>query len=144
MVRQGTWLCPTLSVYYKEWAPEGTPEGRRDRARAAVHGPSFRGALAAGVRIVFGTDMGGISWAEPEAQEFARMVELGMSETDAIRAATSRAAEMLDATGELGVIAPGAYADVVAVRGDPLQDIRELEKVGFVMKGGVVVKNELQ
>jgi imidazolonepropionase-like amidohydrolase len=144
MVRQGTWLCPTLAVYYKEWAPEGTPAGRRDRARATVHGPSFRRAMAAGVRIVFGTDMGGISWTEPEAQEFARMLEFGMSEMDTIRAATTKAAEMLDETGQLGIVAPGAYADVVAVRGDPTRDIRELERVGFVMKGGVVVKNELQ
>jgi imidazolonepropionase-like amidohydrolase len=142
MVRQGTWLCPTLAVYYERWAPENTPAGRRDRERVAVHVRSFRKALLAGVRIAFGTDMGGISWTEPEAQEFARMVELGMPAMDAIRAATSSAAEMLARAGELGVVAPGAYADLVAVRGDPLKDIRELEKVGFVLKGGGVVKNE--
>jgi imidazolonepropionase-like amidohydrolase len=143
MVRQGTWYCPTLSVYYKEWAAEDTSAGQRDRKRAAVHVPSFQGAIRAGVRIVFGTDMGGIPWTEGMAQEFGRMVELGLAPADAIRAATSSPAEMLDMGGELGVIAPGAWADVIAVGGDPLKDIRELERVSFVMKGGAVVKNEL-
>ncbi len=60
MVKQGTWLCPTLSVYYNEWASADTPEGQRDRKRALVHEESFRKALKAGVKIAFGTDMGGI------------------------------------------------------------------------------------
>jgi imidazolonepropionase-like amidohydrolase len=143
MVRQGTWYCPTLSAYYYNWAPEGTPEGARDRKRAAVHGPSFQKALRAGVKIVFGTDMGGIPWTEPIAQEFPRMTGLGMSPMDAIRSATSRAAEMLERKGELGVIAAGAAADVVAVAGDPLKDVTELGRVGFVMKDGRVFRNEL-
>jgi len=63
---------------------------------------------------------------------------------DAIRSATSRAAELLDMQGELGVIAPGAYADIIAVAGDPLKDIRELERVRFVMKNGSVFKNEMR
>ena len=143
MARQGTWYCPTLSPYYYYWAPENTPRGQRDRKRAAVHVPSFQKALRAGVKIVFGTDMGGVPWTDPMAQEFARMVELGMSPMAAIRSATSRAAEMLDRQGELGVIAPGAYADVIAVAGDPLKDISELKRVGFVMKDGSVFKNDL-
>ena len=142
MVRQGTWLCPTMSVYYKEWAPEGTPAGRRDRQRAAVHGPSFRKAVRAGVKIAFGTDVGGFVWSEPIAQEFARMVEFGMTPMAAIQAATSRAAEMLDMPGRLGVVAPGAFADVVAVTGDPLKDVSVLEHVRFVMKDGKVYKDE--
>ncbi|HEY3121067.1 MAG TPA: amidohydrolase family protein, partial [Vicinamibacteria bacterium] len=108
MVRQGTWYCPTLSVYYGHWAPEDTPAGRRDRKRVEVHGPSFQKALKAGVKIVFGTDVGGFSWSEPIAQEFARMVELGMSPAAAIRSATSAPAEMLGMAGQLGVVAPGA------------------------------------
>jgi imidazolonepropionase-like amidohydrolase len=143
MVRQGTWYCPTLGVYYHEWAPEGTPAGRRDRKRAEVHGPSFQKALKAGVKIVFGTDVGGFSWSEPIAGEFSRMVELGMSPAAALRSATSVPAEMLGLAGQVGVVAPGAYADIVAVRGDPLQDVKELERVGFVMKDGVIFKNEL-
>jgi imidazolonepropionase-like amidohydrolase len=142
MIEQGTWYCPTLSVYYLDWAPENTPQGRRDRARVSAHESSFRRALKAHVKIVFGTDMGGIPWSEPIAQEFTRMVALGMTPLEAIQSATSRPAEMLDRKGELGVIAPGAYADVIAVAGDPLRDINELAKVMFVMKGGQMYKNE--
>lgn len=144
MLKQGTWYCPTLSVYYTDWAPENTPAGQRDRKRASVHADSFRRALKAGVKIVFGTDMGGIPWTEPIAQEFPRMVKLGMSPMESIRSATSRAAEMLDATGEIGVLAPGAYADVIAVAGDPTRDIEQLRQVQFVMKDGKVFKNDLK
>jgi len=143
MVKQGTWYCPTLSVYYYEWRPEDTPEGRKDRKRVALHGPSFQKAMKAGVKIVFGTDVGGFSWTEPIAQEFGRMVELGMSPAAAIRSATSTPAEMLGVSGDAGVIAPGAWADIIAVRGDPLQDVAALGRVGFVMKDGAVFKDEL-
>jgi len=143
MQRQGTWYCPTLSPYYDDWAPAETPEGKRDRARAAVHEISFKKALQAHLKIVFGTDMGGIPWTEPIAQEFNRMVSLGMSPMDAVQAATSRAAEMLDMKGEIGVLAAGAYAEVIAVAGDPLKDVKELEHVRFVMHNGAVFKNEM-
>ncbi len=143
MVRQGTWYCPTLSPYYLDWAPADTPAGKRDRARAATHEVSFAKALRAGVKIVYGTDMGGIPWDRPIALEFPLMVKFGMTPMDAIMSATSRAAEMLDSKGDLGVVAPGAYADLVAVAGDPLQDINELGRVRFVMKNGVVFKDEL-
>ncbi len=144
MVRQGTWYCPTLSAYYYYWEPENTPLGRRDRKRVSLHDVSFQKALRAGVKIVFGTDVGGFAWTDPIAQEFPRMVALGMSPAEAIRSATSRPAEMLDMEGEIGVIAPGAYADVIAVAGDPLKDISELERVQFVMKDGSVFKNDLR
>ncbi len=140
MARQGTWLVPTLSVYYDHNDPPDTPAGKRDRKRVAVHGPSFQRAMKAGVKIAFGTDAGGFSWDEPIAQEFARMVEFGMSPMDAIRSATSRAAELLDVAGDLGVIASGAYADVIAVNGDPLRDVNVLKDVRFVMKDGAVFK----
>ena len=87
--------------------------------------------------------MGGIPWTEPIAQEFQRMVEMGMAPMDAIQSATSRAAEMLDMKGEIGVIATGAYAEVIAVSGDPLKFVGELEHVKFVMHNGSVFKNEL-
>jgi imidazolonepropionase-like amidohydrolase len=144
MVRQGTWYCPTLSVYLTGWAEEDTEQGRRDRKRAQVHAPSFHRAMEAGVKIAFGTDVGGFSWSEPIAQEFAHMVGLGMSAKAAIRSATTGAAEMLGMTGQIGVIAPGAFADVVAVSGDPLQDVAVLTKVGFVMKDGKVFRNDLR
>ena len=142
MVKQGTWYCPTLAVYYSDWAPAGTPNGQRDRKRASDHGVSFNKALKAGVKIVFGTDMGGIPWTEAIAQEFPRMIEFGMSPIEAIKSATSRAADMLDMTGQIGVVAPGAYADVIAVNGDPLRDVKALGDVTFVMKDGGVFRNE--
>jgi imidazolonepropionase-like amidohydrolase len=142
MLKQGTWYCPTLSAYYHDWAPADTPEGQRDRKRVAVHEVSFPKALHAGVKIVFGTDIGGIPWSEPIAQEFPRMVEFGMSPMDAIRSATSRAADMLDMQGQIGVIASGAYADIIAVSDDPLRDIKVLQNVQFVMKDGKVFRNE--
>src|SRR5438128_9919961 len=127
MARQGTWLVPTLAVYYMHNDPPDTPSGKRDRKRVAVHGPSFQKAMKAGVKIAFGTDVGGFDWSEPMAQEFGRMVEFGMSPMDAIRSATSRAADLLEMSGDIGVIAPGAYADVIAVAGDPLRDVHVLK-----------------
>lgn len=141
MLKQGTWYVPTLSVYYTDWGPEDTPDGKRDRLRASVHEVSFKKALKAGIKIVFGTDMGGIPWTEPIAQEFPHMVDFGMAPMDAIQSATSRAAMMLDKEGEIGVIAPGAYADVIATPGDPLKDIKALGEVRFVMKDGQIYRN---
>jgi len=142
MVKQGTWYCPTLAVYYTDWGPADTPGGKRDRARAAVHEASFKKAMASHVKIVFGTDIGGIPWDQPIAQEFPKMVAFGMSPLDAIKSATSHAAEMLDMKGEIGVVAPGAYADVIALSGDPLKDIAALGHVTFVMHDGYVFKND--
>jgi imidazolonepropionase-like amidohydrolase len=143
MIKQGTWLCATLSVYYTDWAPADTPDGQRDRLRASAHAESFRKAVKAGVKIAFGTDMGGIPWTESIAQEFPRMVEFGMTPMQAIQAATSRAAELLQMKDAIGVIKPGAFADVVAVSGNPIADIKVLEDVGLVMKDGKVFKNEI-
>src|SRR6476646_1289331 len=144
MVKQGTWYCATLAPYYHDWAPADTPNGQRDRKRVSEHGVSFNKALKAGVKIVFGTDMGGIPWTEPMAQEFPRMAEFGMAPMDIIKSATSRAADMLDMTGQIGVVAPGAYADIVAVNGDPLRDINVLGDVTFVMKDGGVFRNDVK
>jgi imidazolonepropionase-like amidohydrolase len=142
MLKQGTWYVPTLSVYYLDWAPANTPDGQRDRLRASLHEPSFKKALKAGVKIAYGTDMGGIPWDQPEAQDFPLMVKFGMAPMDAIKAATSRAADLLDQQGQIGTLAAGAYADVVAVPGDPLRDITALGHVQFVMKDGKVVRGE--
>src|SRR5579862_2021684 len=142
MLKQGTWYCPTLSVYYTDWAPADTADGQRDRLRASAHEVSFKKALQSRVKIVFGTDMGGIPWTEPIAQEFSRMVEFGMPPMDAIRAATSSAAVMLDMDGKIGAVSPGAFADLIAVSGDPLRDIKTLENVQFVMKDGQVFRSK--
>jgi imidazolonepropionase-like amidohydrolase len=140
MVRQGTWLVPTLYVYYTHNDPPDTPAGRRDLARVRAHEASFKRAMKAGVKIAFGTDVGGFPWTEPIAQEFGHMVGFGMSPMDAIKCATSRAADLLDMNGQLGVIAPGAYADIIAVNGNPLRDVKALEDVRFVMKDGAQFK----
>ena len=77
------------------------------------------------------------------AQEFPYLIQFGLTPMEAIRAATSRAAELLDEKSELGVVAPGAYADIIAVSGDPVKNMKELDNVRFVMKGGNVFKNEI-
>ena len=135
-------MCRRSASTYTDWAAADTPAGQRDRLRASLHEASFKKALKAGVKIVFGTDMGGIPWTEPIAQEFSRMVEFGMQPMDAIQSATSRAAVMLDMEGKIGVVAPGAFADIVAVSADPLRDIKVLENVEFVMKDGKVVRSK--
>jgi imidazolonepropionase-like amidohydrolase len=86
--------------------------------------------------------MGGIPWTKPIADEFDYMVQYGMSPMQAIKSATSTAADLLDMKGELGVVAPGAYADIIAVQGDPLANIDALKNVDFVMKDGAVFKQK--
>jgi imidazolonepropionase-like amidohydrolase len=105
-----------------------------------IHAETFRRAVAAGVKIAFGTDVGGFDWAIDPAKEFSLMVKYGMTPMQAIRSATTSAAELLDMKTDLGGIAPGKYADIVAVQGDPLNDISLLEKIDFVMKGGEIFK----
>jgi imidazolonepropionase-like amidohydrolase len=140
MIKQGTWYVPTIAVYYGDWDPPDTLSGQRDRKRVAVHGVSFTKALRAGVKIAFGTDVGGFPWTQPIAQEFSREVEFGMTPMQAIQSATIKAAELLGMSGQIGVIAEGAHADLIAVSGDPLADISALAKVGFVMKDGKVFR----
>jgi imidazolonepropionase-like amidohydrolase len=142
MLKQGTWFVPTLGVYYTDWSPENTPDGKRDRARANEHEVSFKKALKAGVKIAFGTDMGGIPWTEPIANEFGFMVKFGMPPMDAIKSATSSAANLLEMKGDIGVLAPGAFADIIAVQGDPLANIDALKNATFVMKDGNVFRQK--
>jgi imidazolonepropionase-like amidohydrolase len=140
MVKQGTWYCPTIAPYHYYWPSEDTPAGKRDRKRASVHDVSVAKAYKAGVKIVFGTDVGAFPWTDPIAQEFGYMTKDGMSAMDAIKAATSTPATMLGMDGEIGVVAPKAYADIIAVSGDPVADIGVLKNVQFVMKDGKVYK----
>jgi len=138
MVERGTYWCPTLSVYLPE---PGQIE--RDELRRRIserHREAFRSGLAAGVKIVFGTDVGAFPHGTG-AREFPRMVEYGMSPIEAIRSATTRAAELLRMDDRIGAIAPGLLADVIAVDGDPLRDITALQRVRFVMKDGRIEKH---
>ncbi len=142
MIAKGIWLVPTLYVY--EFGPEedlAATGGKTSRAR--IHEVSFRKAVAAGVKIAFGTDAGPFPHGT-QAKEFTYMGRFGMTPAAAIQAATVRAAELMSWQNRLGSIEKGKYADLVAVAGDPLADVTELERVNFVMKGGEVVKNELK
>jgi imidazolonepropionase-like amidohydrolase len=106
---------------------------------------AFGRALKNHVKIVFGTDVGGFAWTDlNETLEFHYYVEYGMTPMQAIRTATTSAAELLNASDRMGSIEAGKYADIIAVSGDPLKDITVLDHVGFVMKAGTVYKNELR
>jgi len=139
MKQHGTWLVPT--TYLADAINlETLPPQIRAKAESVLPlaKESLRRAIAAGVRIAFGTDAGVFPHGE-NAREFAAMVSKGMTPIAAIQSATIHAAELLGVE-DRGVIAVGRLADLIAVPGDPTRDVRELERVGFVMKGGVVVR----
>ena len=100
-------------------------------------------AVRKGVKIAYGTDAGGYAWTENQAKEFAYMVRYGMTPLQAIQSATIVAADLLERSNDFGAIEAGKFADIIAVSGDPLRDITELERVRFVMKGGEVFRNEI-
>jgi len=102
---------------------------------------NFRHAFQAGTKMAFGTDAGVYPHGD-NARQFAKMVEWGMKPLDAIQAATLSAADLTGWGGKVGVLEAGHYADVIAVSGDPLANVRELESIKFVMKGGVVARND--
>jgi len=104
---------------------------------------AFNLAVRKGVKIAYGTDAGGYAWTENQAKEFSLMVRYGMTPMQAIQSATTVAAELLEHPADLGAIESGKFADIIAVSGDPLKDIAELERVRFVMKGGEIIRNEL-
>jgi imidazolonepropionase-like amidohydrolase len=141
MVAKGIWFVPTLYVYEGETRKEDEALSGGKVSRASLHEPSFRKAVAAGVKIAFGTDAGPFPHGT-QAIEFEYMTRFGMSTLAAIRAATIDAAELMSWSDRVGAIEPGKFADIIAVNGNPLDDITELEHVKFVMKGGVVVRND--
>src|SRR5262249_9081880 len=135
MAQRGTFWCPTLSVF----RPEAGIEKPDDFMRRVVesHRRTFQAAMQSGVKIVFGTDVGAFPHGT-NTREFTYMVEYGMTPREAIRSATTRAAELLRMEKQLGAIAAGRYADLIAVEGDPLQTIEAIKQVKFVMKAGQV------
>lgn len=139
MLEHGTFWSPTLSVYIPE------DEARRNEPfRQKIiqsHKRAFQMAMKIGVKIAFGTDVGAFAHGT-SAREFERMVAYGMSPMQAIKSATSVAAELMRWQDKIGSIAAGKYADIIAVKKDPLSDIRALQDVTFVMKGGVIYKGK--
>ena len=140
----GAWF--DMDIYNDDYIlAEGAKNGvfpeslEKERMIGLKQRQAFRAAHAAGVKMLFGTD-GGVYPNGLNARQFAKMVEWGMTPMEAIQAATRSAAEALDKSADLGAIAPGRFADLIAVDGDPLKDVRVLENVAIVMKGGVLVK----
>jgi imidazolonepropionase-like amidohydrolase len=146
MKKNGTYLVPTL--YLADWflehaeqvhvPPEMIAKGKTVMAAARKN---VAHAFASGVKVAFGTDAA-VYPHGLNAHEFAVMVKLGMSPLQSIQAATINAADLLGWSDKIGAIEPGKWGDIIAVDGDPLQDVTTLERVKFVMKGGDVVKNE--
>jgi imidazolonepropionase-like amidohydrolase len=141
MVAKGIYLCPTVTVV-EHVAPGRTAAGAPIWGKMLdYHRDTFRRALKKGVKIALGTDAGGFAWDEiNQAKEFSYYTRLGMTPMQALLSGTRVAAELLDMSDRIGTIEAGKLADIVAVPGNPLDDITATERVGFVMKDGVVVK----
>ncbi|WP_332676943.1 Xaa-Pro dipeptidase [Brevundimonas sp.] len=144
-VQHGTWL--SMDIYNTDFTQAtGTEFGvtednlRKDREIGQLQRDNFRAAHRAGARMVFGTDAAIYPHGQ-NARQFAVMVEYGMTPAEAIRAATWNAAQALGREGDVGAIAAGRYGDLIAVSGDPLADVRMLETVPVVIKGGAVVRD---
>jgi imidazolonepropionase-like amidohydrolase len=146
MKEHGTYLVPTL--YLQSWMLDNAEQTRlpapllaKARDVFSVARKNFAHAVASGVKVAFGTDAA-VYPHGLNAREFAVMVKLGLTPLEAVQAATVNAADLLGWSGKVGTLEPGAWADIIAVDGDPLTDVTTLERVKFVMKGGEVVKNE--
>ena len=146
--KNGTWYVPTLYVVepiVAEGNPLKIPEQNLAKARA-VRGSmreAFKSANKLGVKIAFGSDAGVFPHGT-QGREFKIYTDLGMTPMQAIGTATTSAAELMGWSGKVGVVARGAFADMIAVSGDPSKDVTELEHVKWVMKGGRVYKDELK
>ncbi len=145
-IDRGTYFA--LDIYNTEYtlemgAANGVPEENinKEREVGTIQRQSFTLAVEMGAKVVFATDSGVYPHGD-NGKQFARAVRFGMTPTQAIQSATSLTAELLGWEDRVGAIAPGMYADIIAVSGDPIDDISELEDVDFVMKGGVVYKNK--
>lgn len=143
MATKGIWYVPTT------YALEAVAEGRASDGNPVylqmikTHPDTFRRAMAAHLKIAFGTDAGAFPWTTDPAREFSVLVEDGMTPAAAIQSATIQAAKLMHLDDKVGVIEPGKLADIVAVPGNPLDQILLMEKVDFVMKDGVVYRGSL-
>jgi len=141
MVEKGVYWCPTLFV--NEFVAEG---------RAKLGSPinlyfqqtieaTFRKAIKMGVKLTYGTDIGGYDWNLAQAKDFTYFVKWGLTPIQAIQTATTTAAELLGMQGKIGEIKEGAFADIIALKKDPTKDINALQNIEWVMKDGQVYKN---
>ena len=145
MKDHGTFWCPTITPYIDVLNGAIPLEISKTPLMVTIvarHKASFQAGLDAGLRIAFGTDSGAIEHGT-QAREFEVMVSYGMSTLEALRSATTVAAELLRKEGEIGTLANGAFGDLIAVEGNPLEDITALQRVRFVMKEGVVYKRPM-
>jgi imidazolonepropionase-like amidohydrolase len=144
LIQKGIYLELTAYHYYTtDYLYKDLKATGGKNSLAAMREASGRLAISRGVKISFGTGVGPFPHGS-QALEFGYMVKYGMTPAQAIRSATSVAAEMMGWQDRVGSVEKGKFADLIAVSGDPLADITELERVKFVMKGGEVVKNELK
>jgi imidazolonepropionase-like amidohydrolase len=144
MKERGTYLVADIyndDYILAEFSKLGYPDKiiEKEKLVGRTQRENFQKAAKAGVKLAYGTDAGVYphGW---NAKQFAHMVKWGLTPMQAIQAATVNAADLLGWNDKVGVIAPGAFADIIAVDGDPLKDVTEFERVRFVMKGGVVYK----
>jgi imidazolonepropionase-like amidohydrolase len=140
MARKGVYWCPTIYVGVYVAAGRAAAGAPIWSSMVELEKQAFAKALEHGVKISYGTDAGGYEWKENQAKELSYMVRYGMTPMQALQSATSVAAALLGKQDDLGAVEAGKLADVVAVAGDPLADVSEMERVTFVMKGGVIYK----
>ncbi len=140
MAAKGVFWCPTIFV--NDYVAEG-----RAKAGSPInlyfkqsYPGIFKKAIAAGVKLAYGTDIGGYDWKLPQTKDFEYFVDWGLTPLQAIQTATINAAQLLEQEGNIGEIRPGAFADLIAVKEDPTKNIKSLQQVQWVMKDGVVYK----
>jgi len=141
LIQRGTYLVPTIFDLIGDEKGQLESNGGLNSTNRQME-KSFRKALAAGVKIGYGS--GGMFPNDESSQHFAVLVKWGMTPAQALRTATSTAAEILGWQDRVGSVEKGKFADLIAVSGDPLSDITEMQRVKFVMKGGQVVRNDLK
>ena len=142
MASKGVFWCPTLFV--NEFVAEGRAQlGSPINLQFSKSIPeTFKKAMKAGVKLAYGTDIGGYDWNLPQAKDFSYFVEWGLTPIQAIQTATTTAAELLGQVGKIGEIKAGAFADIIAIKKDPTKNIEALQQVDWVMKDGKVFKDQ--
>jgi imidazolonepropionase-like amidohydrolase len=141
MVKKNVFWCPT--IYVNDYVAEGRAKAGSpiNKMFTETEPAVFKKAMSYGVKIAYGTDIGGYDWMEPQTKDFEFFIQYGMPPLQAIQTATINGAELLGQTGLIGELIPGAFADIVAVKENPLTNIKVLADVKWVMKDGVVYKN---